>query len=110
MNTERPPPIRIWRYLVEDKKILPKDIAIYANLSFVDGNKPSQVNLFSKGENDFDTFQSGNYQHIIFNLSLQEGWDDPACYLAYIDKSMGSSIQVEQLIGPSTSPVQCPAL
>ncbi len=48
---------------------------------------------------DFDDFTAGNYQHIIFNLSLQEGWDDPACYLAYIDKSMGSSIQVEQIIG-----------
>jgi hypothetical protein len=24
-------------------------------------------------------FMAGNYQHIIFNLSLQEGWDDPAC-------------------------------
>ncbi len=93
------PPIRIWRYLVEEKGISPKDIAIYANLTFVDGNKPDEVNLFSKGENDFDDFQAGNYQHIIFNLSLQEGWDDPACYLAYIDKSMGSSIQVEQIIG-----------
>lgn len=93
------PPIRIWRYLVEEKGISPKDIAIYANLTFVDGNKPKEVNLFSKGENDFDEFQAGNYHHIIFNLSLQEGWDDPACYLAYIDKSMGSSIQVEQIIG-----------
>jgi type III restriction enzyme len=93
------PPIRIWRYLVEDKGIDPKDIAIYANLSFVEGNKPDEVNLFSKGENDFDEFQANDYQHIIFNLSLQEGWDDPACYLAYIDKSMGSSIQVEQIIG-----------
>lgn len=93
------PPIRIWRYLVEEKGISPKDIAIYANLTFVEGNKPDEVNLFSKGENDFDDFQAGNYQHIIFNLSLQEGWDDPACYLAYIDKSMGSSIQVEQIIG-----------
>lgn len=93
------PPIRIWRYLVEDKGIDPKSIAIYANLTFVDGNKPNAVNLFSKGENDFDEFTAGNYQHIIFNLALQEGWDDPACYLAYIDKSMGSSIQVEQIIG-----------
>lgn len=57
------------------------------------------MNLFSKGDNDFDDFTAGDYQHIIFNLSLQEGWDDPACYLAYIDKSMGSSIQVEQIIG-----------
>jgi type III restriction enzyme len=93
------PPIRIWRYLVDEKGISPKDIAIYANLTFVEGNKPDEVNLFSKGENDFDDFSNGNYQHIIFNLSLQEGWDDPACYLAYIDKSMGSSIQVEQIIG-----------
>jgi type III restriction enzyme len=93
------PPIRIWRYLVEQKGVPPKDIAIYANLTFVAGNKPDEVNLFSKGESDFDDFQAGNYQHIIFNLSLQEGWDDPACYLAYVDKSMGSSIQVEQIIG-----------
>lgn len=93
------PPILIWRYLVEEKGVLPKDIAIYANLSFDSNNKPEEVNLFSKAENDFDDFTAGNYQHIIFNLSLQEGWDDPACYLAYIDKSMGSSIQVEQLIG-----------
>jgi type III restriction enzyme len=85
--------------LVEEKGISPKDIAIYANLTFVEGNKPDEVNLFSKGENDFDDFSAGDYQHIIFNLSLQEGWDDPACYLAYIDKSMGSSIQVEQIIG-----------
>jgi type III restriction enzyme len=93
------PPIRIWRYLVEEKGVSPREIAIYANLSFVEGNKPDEVNLFSKGENDFDEFREGDFRHIIFNLSLQEGWDDPACYLAYIDKSMGSSIQVEQIIG-----------
>lgn len=93
------PPIRIWRYLVESKGIDPKSIAIYANLTFTEGTKPDAVNLFSKGDSDFDEFTAGNYQHIIFNLALQEGWDDPACYLAYIDKSMGSSIQVEQIIG-----------
>ncbi|NYE28544.1 type III restriction enzyme [Rhodanobacter sp. K2T2] len=93
------PPIRIWRYLVEAKKVAPADIAIYADLKFKDGSKPDAVNLFSKGENDFDDFQAGNFQHIIFNLGLQEGWDDPACYLGYVDKSMGSSIRVEQIIG-----------
>lgn len=98
-NHRKAPPIRIWRYLVEEKGVNPKDIAIYANLTFQGGGKPEEVNLFSKGENDFDDFRAGSFQHIIFNLSLQEGWDDPACYLAYIDKSMGSSIQVEQIIG-----------
>lgn len=93
------PPIRIWRYLVETKKVEPAKIAIYADLKFVDGNKPDAVNLFSKGENDFDEFQAGDFQHIIFNQGLQEGWDDPACYLGYVDKSMGSQIRVEQIIG-----------
>lgn len=93
------PPIRIWRYLVEQHGVSPKDIAIYANLAFDGDNKPDAVNLFSKGDKDFDEFTAGDYKHIIFNLALQEGWDDPACYLAYIDKSMGSSIQVEQIIG-----------
>ncbi len=93
------PPIRIWRYLVDVKKVDPAKIAIYADLKFIEGTKPSEVNLFSKGDNDFDDFQAGDYQHIIFNQGLQEGWDDPGCYLGYIDKSMGSQIRVEQVIG-----------
>lgn len=97
-NLRNAPPIRIWRTLVEEQGVNPKDIAIYANLSF-DKNKPDEVNLFAGGDKDFDEFTAGDYQHIIFNLALQEGWDDPACYLAYVDKSMGSSIQVEQIIG-----------
>ena len=97
-NLRNAPPIRILRYLVEAKKVDPNTIAIYADLKFKD-NKPDEVNLFSKGESDFDDFQAGNFQHIIFNLGLQEGWDDPACYLGYVDKSMGSRIKVEQIIG-----------
>ena len=93
------PPIRIWRYLVEQKGISPEEIAIYANLSFAKGCKPDNLNLYGGSESDFDTFQSINYKHIIFNLALEEGWDDPLCYLAYIDKSMGSNVQVQQLIG-----------
>jgi type III restriction enzyme len=92
------PPIRIWRYLVEKKGVNPEDIAIYSNLAF-ENNKPKEVNLFSKGDNDFDKFTAGDFKHIIFNQALQEGWDDPECYCAYIDKSMGSSVQVEQIIG-----------
>lgn len=97
-NLRQAPPARIWRHLVE-RGVNPASIAIYANLNFIEGNKPAEVNLFSKGEGDFDEFTAGNYQHIIFNQALQEGWDDPACYAAYIDKSMGSAVQVEQIIG-----------
>lgn len=98
-NLRQAPPIRIWRYLVETKGIDPDTIAIYADLKFTDGTKPDAVVHFSKGDDDFDKFHEGNFEHIIFNLSLQEGWDDAECYLAYIDKSMGSSTQVQQVIG-----------
>lgn len=98
-NLRQAPPIRIWRYLIEDKGIDPSTVAIYADLKFSEATKPDAVMHFSKGDDDFDKFQEGDYQHIIFNLSLQEGWDDPECYLAYIDKSMGSLTQVQQVIG-----------
>ena len=51
------------------------------------------------GDSDYDNFVAGNYRHIIFNLGLQEGWDDPECCFAYIDKDMGSPDQVTQIIG-----------
>lgn len=97
----RAPPILIWRYLVEHAGIPPKEIAVYCDLK-IDRKQnppPDDFVLFSGGDDDFSAFSAGNYRHIIFNQSLQEGWDDPACCFAYIDKSMGSAIQVEQVIG-----------
>lgn len=93
-------PILIWRHLVEHRNIDPNKIAVYCNLKFdAKFPPPPHFNLFAGGDNDYETFMAGNYQHIIFNLSLQEGWDDPACYFAYIDKDMGSKEQITQVIG-----------
>ncbi len=95
------PPILIWRYLVEVAGIDPTEIALYCDLK-IDRKHfpaPADFNLFSGGDDDFGAFSAGNYRHIIFNQSLQEGWDDPSCCFAYIDKSMGSALQVEQVIG-----------
>lgn len=93
-------PILIWRHLVEHHGIDPATIAVYSNLRF-DSKFPPPINfnLFSGGDNDYENFLAGDYQHIIFNLTLQEGWDDPACYFAYIDKDMGSKGQITQVIG-----------
>jgi len=92
-------PIEIWRHLVSSG-IDPNDIAVYCNLKFDSKYpKPSQFVLFSGGDDDYDKFIDGNYHHIIFNLALQEGWDDPECYFAYIDKDMGSKDQVTQIVG-----------
>lgn len=94
------PPILIWRYLVEHHDVDPDDIAVYCSLK-LDKSYPAPdgFHLFNGGDRDYDTFIAGQYRHVIFNLSLQEGWDDPLCYFGYIDKSMESNVQVEQIIG-----------
>lgn len=94
------PPILIWRHLTEQHGIDPSTIAVYCNLT---ANKdfplPDDFHLFSGGDKDYREFAAGGYQHIIFNLGLQEGWDDPFCYFAYIDKSMDSRVRIEQIVG-----------
>ena len=93
-------PILIWRHLVESAGIDPSKIAVYCDLKF-DSKfpPPPNFNLFSGGDSDYSDFMAGDFRHIIFNLSLQEGWDDPACGFGYIDKDMGSPDQVTQIIG-----------
>jgi len=94
------PPILIWRELTETHGIDPEKIAVYCSLKFhKDFPPPEGFRLFKGGDKDFGEFSAGGFEHIIFNLSLQEGWDDPLCYFAYIDKSMESNVQVEQVIG-----------
>ena len=95
------PPILIWRYLVHEKGIAPASIAIYTSALKFDKDYPPPGDFmqFKGGDTDYANFVSGGYRHVIFNLGLQEGWDDPDCYFAYIDKSMQSTVQVEQIIG-----------
>ncbi len=94
------PPILIWRQLTEKLGVDPAEVAVYSDLR-VDKNFPLPPDfvLFNGGDNDYDQFSKGGFRHIIFNQSLQEGWDDPLVYFAYIDKSMGSKVQAEQVVG-----------
>lgn len=93
-------PILIWRYLVEHGKVDPSEIAVYCDLKFDSKLPPPPTfNLFAGGDTDYDCFMAGKFRHIIFNLGLQEGWDDPECCFAYIDKEMGSPDQVTQIVG-----------
>ena len=86
-------PILIWRYLIEHHGIDPAKIATYASLKFEkDYPPPDDFVLFSGGDKDYATFTAGDYEHIIFNQSLQEGWDDPLVYFAYVDRSMESKV------------------
>ncbi len=94
------PPILIWRELTEKLGVDPRKIAVYCDLQFKkEYPPPSSFMLFANGDRDYDAFVRSGYKHVIFNQSLQEGWDDPWLSFAYIDKSMGSRIQVEQILG-----------
>ena len=39
------------------------------------------------------------YTHIIFNQSLQEGWDDPQAYVCYFDGVTRSYTRIKQIVG-----------
>jgi type III restriction enzyme len=95
------PPILTWRYLVDEKDVDPASIAVYTSALKFDKNHPPPPEFvhFKGGDADYANFIAGDFRHIIFNLGLQEGWDDAEAYFAYIDKSMQSNIQVEQIIG-----------
>lgn len=94
------PPILIWRYLVEQCGVDPTTIAVYASLkTHRDFPLPDDFTLYKGADNDYEQFTAGNYRHMIFNLGLQEGWDDPEVYFAYVDKSMDSAVQITQIIG-----------
>lgn len=95
------PPILIWNYLVGDRGIDPDEVVVYTSALKFDKTYPPPPEFiqFKGGDADYANFVSGGFRHVIFNLGLQEGWDDPEVYFAYIDKSMQSNIQVEQIIG-----------
>ena len=94
------PPILIWRYLTEKCGIRADEVAVYADLkTHRDFPLPLDFTLFNGGESDYEDFVAGDYRHIIFNQTLQEGWDDPSVYFAYVDKSMDSTVQIAQIIG-----------
>lgn len=94
------PPIMIWRYLTEQCDVPAAEIAVYADLkTHKDFPLPFDFTLFNGGESDYENFVSGDYRHIIFNKTLQEGWDDPSVYFAYIDKTMESTVNITQVVG-----------
>ncbi len=46
-----------------------------------------------------EQLRSDGYTHLIWNLTLREGWDEPLAYVAYIDDTGKSNIDMVQKIG-----------
>jgi hypothetical protein len=58
---------------------------------------------------------AAGYTHIIWNLTLREGWDEPLAYIAYLDQKGRSPVDIVQKIGrfvrqPDASPFSDPDL
>lgn len=51
------------------------------------------------GERSPEALASAGYTHIIWNLTLREGWDEPLAYVAYIDDRGRSANDMVQKIG-----------
>ncbi len=83
------PPVTIWRYL-RSKDIPADEIAIYTDTRELPESAEKVSSL--SGLHD-------RYRHIIFNQTLQEGWDDPEAYVCYFDGVTKSFIRIKQIVG-----------
>lgn len=88
-STEKARPVVIWEYLVEHG-VDPQSIAIYTD-----------TKELPKGADKVSSLSGlrPHHRHIIFNQSLQEGWDDPEAYVCYFDGTTKSFIRIRQIVG-----------
>jgi type III restriction enzyme len=82
-------PVVIWKYL-RSKGVPADEIVIYTNTKKVP-DEAEQVSSLAR--------LHPRYRHIIFNMSLQEGWDDPEAYVCYFDGLTKSYNRIKQIVG-----------
>jgi type III restriction enzyme len=83
------PPVSIWRFL-RSKGVPADEIAIYTDTRELPDGAEKVSSL--SGLHD-------RYRHIIFNQTLQEGWDDPEAYVCYFDGVTRSFVRIKQIVG-----------
>jgi type III restriction enzyme len=88
-SLEEARPVVIWRYLHEHG--IPSDqIAVFTDTRDLP-KEAEKVSSLSK--------LLPRHRHIIFNQSLQEGWDDPEAYVCYFDGVTRSFTRIKQIVG-----------
>ncbi|WP_432178876.1 hypothetical protein [Streptomyces sp. NBC_00063] len=88
-STEEARPLFIWRYL-RQRGVPVDQIAVYTDTR----DLPAEAEKISS----LSRLQP-RHRHIIFNQSLQEGWDDPEAYVAYFDGVTRSFVRIRQIVG-----------
>ena len=82
-------PIVIWRHL-RDRGVPADEIAVYTDTKNLPEDTERIANLSQL---------EPRHRHIIFNQSLQEGWDDPEAYVCYFDGVTKSFVRIRQIVG-----------
>jgi type III restriction enzyme len=88
-TSEEAPPVTIWRFL-RSKGVPADEIAVYTDTRLLPDGAEKVSSL--SGLHD-------RYRHIIFNQTLQEGWDDPEAYVCYFDGTTKSFTRIKQIVG-----------
>jgi type III restriction enzyme len=82
-------PVAIWRHL-RARGVPTEEIAIFTDTRELPEDAVRVTSL---------TQLSPTIRHIIFNQTLQEGWDDPEAYVCYFDGVTKSFIRIRQIVG-----------
>jgi hypothetical protein len=114
--------VDIWEQLVQ-LGVSPAKIAVHLNGArdvILDrrGTSSALIDTYTgkrPQERSPDMLAIAGYTHIIWNLTLREGWDEPLAYVAYLDDKGRSTVDIVQKIGrfvrqPDASPFPDPDL
>ncbi len=82
-------PVAIWRHL-RQRGVPANEIAIFTDTKTLPEDAERVASLSQL---------EPRYRHIIFNQSLQEGWDDPEAYVCYFDGVTRSFLRIRQIVG-----------
>lgn len=88
-SIDDPPPVLIWRHL-RASGIGGESIAVYTDTRVLPDGAERISSLGGLHE---------RHRHIIFNQTLQEGWDDPEAYVCYFDGVTRSYTRIKQIVG-----------
>lgn len=86
---EEPRPTVIWRYL-RGRGVPAHEIAVFTDTKDLPEEAERVASLSQLAP---------RYRHIIFNQSLEEGWDDPEAYVCYFDGATKSFVRIRQIVG-----------
>lgn len=99
--------VDVWEHLTQRLGLPPAQVAVHLN-----GAREIALDRYGTDVGLIDTYtgkaaadrspealRAAGYTHIIWNMTLREGWDEPYAYVAYIDDRGRSDVDMVQKIG-----------